>query len=109
VKSSGPMEKTNPIRFSTKYQDDETDLVYYGYRYYNPSAGGWEGKDPIGERGGLNPYGFVRNNPEKSFDPLGLDVNVISAPFRIDAATCCSESDKVTIGLIVRGKFFRKS
>ena len=24
----------NPFRFSTKYQDDETDLLYYGYRSY---------------------------------------------------------------------------
>src|SRR6267154_3801299 len=27
----------NPCRFSTKYSDVETDFLYYGYRYYNPS------------------------------------------------------------------------
>ena len=32
------MAKANPFRFSTKYQDDETDLLYYGYRYYNAST-----------------------------------------------------------------------
>lgn len=30
-----------PIRWSTRYTDLETDLVYYGYRYYNPSTGRW--------------------------------------------------------------------
>ena len=30
IRGSGPMAKTNPFRFSTKFQDDETDLVYCG-------------------------------------------------------------------------------
>ena len=29
----------NPFRFSTKYTDDETGLVYYGYRYYSAELG----------------------------------------------------------------------
>jgi uncharacterized protein RhaS with RHS repeats len=39
IRATGPMAKLNPFRFSTKYQDDETDFLYYGYRYYNPSTG----------------------------------------------------------------------
>ena len=35
------------FRFSTKYQDDESDLVYYGYRYYKASMGTWLSRDPI--------------------------------------------------------------
>ena len=31
LRATGPMAKVNPFRFSTKYQDDETDLLYYGY------------------------------------------------------------------------------
>ncbi len=27
IRATGPMAKVNPFRFSTKYQDDETDLV----------------------------------------------------------------------------------
>ena len=42
LRATGPMAKANPFRFSTKYQDDETDLLYYGYRYYNASTGRWE-------------------------------------------------------------------
>jgi hypothetical protein len=33
LRATGPMAKANPFRFSTKYQDDETDLLYYGYHY----------------------------------------------------------------------------
>ena len=41
LRLTGAMAKANPFRFSTKYQDDETDLLYYGYRSYYPSAGKW--------------------------------------------------------------------
>jgi RHS repeat-associated protein len=45
------MAKANPFRFSTKYQDEETDLLYYGYRYYNASTGRWITRDPLTEAG----------------------------------------------------------
>jgi RHS repeat-associated protein len=59
-------------RFSTKPRDQETGLYYYGYRYYDPLGGRWSSKDPIGERGGVNLYGFVRNNGLNRIDFLGL-------------------------------------
>jgi RHS repeat-associated protein len=59
-------------RFSTKPRDIETGLYYYGYRYYDPLGGRWSSKDPIGERGGVNLYGFVRNNGLNRIDFLGL-------------------------------------
>lgn len=33
----------------------------------------WVSRDPIGEKGGLNLYGFVRNQPVSLFDVLGLE------------------------------------
>ncbi len=57
------MAKANPFRFSTKYQDDETDLVYYGYRYYSASTGRWLSRDQIEELGGINLYCYVDNRP----------------------------------------------
>jgi RHS repeat-associated protein len=51
VRATGPMAKVNPFRFSTKFQDDEIDLLYYGYRYYNASTGRWICRDPLGEAG----------------------------------------------------------
>jgi RHS repeat-associated protein len=38
-------------RFSTKYLDADTDMYYYGYRYYSPEMGRWISRDPIGEEG----------------------------------------------------------
>jgi RHS repeat-associated protein len=50
IRTTGAMAKNNPMRFSTKYQDDESDLLYYGYRYYKPSAGTWLSRDQVNER-----------------------------------------------------------
>lgn len=71
IRQTGPMAKLNPIRWSTKYQDDESDLLYYGYRYYIPSTGRWPNRDPMNEQGGLNLYGFVGNNSVSAVDYLG--------------------------------------
>jgi RHS repeat-associated protein len=72
LKQTGPQANTNPFRFSNKYHDAETGLVYYGYRYYNPETGRWINRDPIGEKGGENIYGFASNNALSFFDILGM-------------------------------------
>jgi len=72
LRSTGPLAAANPVRWSTKVTDDESGLVYYGYRYYSPATGKWPNRDPIGEAGGINLYGFVGNNPIGRFDVLGL-------------------------------------
>ncbi len=74
VSSSGSMADDFAFRFSTKYLDTETGLSYYGFRYYNPESGRWLNRDPIEERGGINLYHFVYNNPLNYVDTLGLDV-----------------------------------
>jgi RHS repeat-associated protein len=81
IRATGPMAKLNPFRFSTKYYDDETDLIYYGYRYYKPSTGTWLCKDPIGERGGPNLYGFLKNDSVDAIDLLGMAT--YSGPFQM--------------------------
>lgn len=58
--------------FSTKPLDAETGLHYYGYRYYDARNGRWINRDPIGENGGLNLYGFVGNDGVNWLDVLGL-------------------------------------
>lgn len=62
VSSSGTLADDNPYRFSTKYADEETGLVYYGFRFYSPSLGRWLNRDPIGEVGGLNLYACCMNS-----------------------------------------------
>ena len=66
-------------RFSTKPQDAETGLYYYGYRYYDSVTGRWMSKDPIGEKGGVNLYGFVGNCGSSKIDRLGL----VTYPFGV--------------------------
>ncbi|MHB8068859.1 MAG: RHS repeat-associated core domain-containing protein [Desulfobaccales bacterium] len=65
---------SQPFQFSTKQYDDKTGLSYYGYRFYVPSPGRWLTRDPLGEAGGINLYGFVGNNPMNFMDPMGLEV-----------------------------------
>ncbi len=72
LRSAGVMAKLNPIRFSSKYCDDETGLLYYGYRYYSPTGGRWMSRDPIEEQGGGNLYRFTNNSPSNELDVLGL-------------------------------------
>ena len=43
-----------------------------GLRYYNLAQGKWLSRDPIGERGWLNIYGFVGNNGVNACDYLGM-------------------------------------
>ena len=72
LRETGTLAKKNPFRFSTKFNDNETGLLYYGYRYYNPSTGRWKSRDPLEEQGDLNLFNFVGNKPEGAIDPLGL-------------------------------------
>jgi RHS repeat-associated protein len=66
------MAGLNPFCYGTKPWDRETGLLYYGYRYYNPSTGRWLSRDPMGEKGGLNLYEFVLNSSVNYVDLLGL-------------------------------------
>jgi len=57
--------------FSTKAEAYDSGLLYYGYRFYDPVTGRWPSRDPIGEEGGVNLYGFVNNNGVNRWDYLG--------------------------------------
>lgn len=71
-RAEGAYAAQNPFGFSTKFTDRESGLSYYGYRYYSPALGRFLNRDPIAEKGGLNLYGFVGNNPTTRFDVLGM-------------------------------------
>jgi RHS repeat-associated protein len=83
----------DPYGNVTKLSGDlDTDFGYTGhyyhaasglhlapYRGYNPKLGRWLSRDPIGEEGGINLYGYVLNNPLSLVDPFGLDnLNLIN-------------------------------
>jgi RHS repeat-associated protein len=94
VRVSGTHGSGNPFRFSTKFTDDETGLVMYLHRPYNPSTGRFLSKDPIGDVAFLQQYArgetraelvslrekfyfagyvFARNNPLTWIDLHGLE------------------------------------
>ena len=62
----------NPWRFSSKRIDDETGLVYFGRRYYDPSTGRWITADPQGYIDGPNLYSYLSHNPLTHIDLFGL-------------------------------------
>ncbi|KKP36690.1 MAG: hypothetical protein UR28_C0039G0001, partial [Candidatus Peregrinibacteria bacterium GW2011_GWF2_33_10] len=68
----------NKYKFTGKELDEETNLYYYGARYYNSQIGRFISIDPIQvtkERlvnpQGLNLYAYVNNNPLRYIDPTG--------------------------------------
>jgi RHS repeat-associated protein len=74
MKQVGTFEQ--PYQFSTKPYDPQTGLSNFGYRYYNAGLGKWMTRDPLGEAGGINLYGFVGGNPVNWVDLFGLEVNL---------------------------------
>lgn len=88
LRATGSQARKNPIRFSSKWQDEESGWLYYGYRFYEPGAGRWVSRDPIAESGfnllapiedaelklkeGRALYAFVSNNPRSFVDKNGL-------------------------------------
>ena len=74
VATGNGYESINPFRYQTKFTDNDSGLIYYGYRYYSHGLGRFLNQDPIGEKGGLNLYAFVGNDPVNQREFLGLSV-----------------------------------
>jgi RHS repeat-associated protein len=68
----------NPFTFTGREFDPSTGLYYYRARYYDPMLGRFLSADPapprMDEPFELNPYLYVKNNPVRFVDPLGLSV-----------------------------------
>jgi len=74
-RTPGPRNSGNTLainRLSNNYAGEKTmHVACYGYRFYDPLTGRWPSRDPIGEDGGVNLYGFVGNSPLNTCDKLG--------------------------------------
>jgi RHS repeat-associated protein len=79
--------------FSGYFYHSVSGLCLTLFRAYDSDLGRWLNRDPIGEEGGLNLYGYVGNDPLNWIDPLGLDW--------LDAAANFSAGfgDSLTFGL----------
>ncbi len=62
------------VLFHGETADELTSWYNYGFRYYIPVGGRWASRDPIGEEGGVNLYGFVGNRPPIEQDHFGTGV-----------------------------------
>jgi RHS repeat-associated protein len=60
------------LRFPGQYYQAETGLNQNYFRDYDPQTPRYLEGDPIGLRGGINPYVYVGGNPMSSIDALGL-------------------------------------
>jgi RHS repeat-associated protein len=58
--------------FTGHYHHAPSGLTLAPYRAYSAEMGRWLSRDPIGEEGGLNLYGYAGNSPTNRTDPLGL-------------------------------------
>ena len=112
LRGAGGIAAANPFRFSTKFTDNETGLVYYGMRYYDPEKGRFVNRDPIEERGGLNLYGFCGNDGVNRYDVLGMfgwdDLNPfeVHKKLRKKVRKFCRENQWVGIAVGAVAGFF---
>ncbi len=71
TKVSGTVD--SDFLYTGHYNHLPSGLAIAPYREYSAELGRWLSRDPIGEAGGINLYGYVSNNPINFWDPLGLD------------------------------------
>lgn len=62
----------NPWQYAGKRIDEESGLIAFGMRYYDPNLGRWTTPDPAGFADGSNLYAYVHNNPLQYSDRFGL-------------------------------------
>lgn len=61
------------LGFAGGITDEDSDLIRFGARDFDPQTGRWTTKDPIRFDGGdLNIYRYVNNDPVDLIDPEGL-------------------------------------
>ena len=53
--------------------EPEAGLYFNRARFYSPEAGRFTSRDPFGEKGGINLYGYTANDPLNATDPNGTD------------------------------------
>ena len=67
VQSSGTIQTYG----YTGREPDQSGLIYYRARYYDPTIGRFISRDPAGMPDGVNRYAYVNNNPVNFTDPDG--------------------------------------
>jgi RHS repeat-associated protein len=77
LQSRSYKEKGDPLTketFTGKEQDTESNLHYYGARFYDPSLGRFLSVDPLSHKApSFNPFHYTKNNPINRIDPDGRE------------------------------------
>jgi len=66
------------FKFTGHFYHVKSKLHLTLYRAYDADTGRWISRDPIGENGGINLYGYCLNDPINCVDLLGLDITELS-------------------------------
>ncbi|MDJ0570036.1 MAG: RHS repeat-associated core domain-containing protein, partial [Pleurocapsa sp. MO_192.B19] len=66
-------ETSKRYRYTGKERDEESELYYYGARYYVPWLYRWTSSDPMGIDDGVNSYAFVQANPINVIEINGME------------------------------------
>ena len=64
---------SQPIQWSSEFNDTELGLVYYNYRHYNSICGKWIGRDFLTHDFNYNIYCYASNNPFQTIGLKGLE------------------------------------
>ena len=72
VTASGDV--TQPIQWSSEYNDSELTLFYYNYRHYHPHDGRWIKRDPFNVQATVyhSEYGYAASMLPTNYDIVGL-------------------------------------
>src|SRR5439155_9219700 len=73
LSKSGPLADANTYRFSSQEYHQNSGLLLYLYRAYDPNLQRFINSDPIEEEAGINLHSLVQNYPIGLIDLWGLD------------------------------------
>ncbi|WP_367683157.1 RHS repeat-associated core domain-containing protein [Xanthomonas oryzae] len=102
----------NNLRYQGQYFDEETDLHYNRFRYFDPLSGQYVARDPLGLYAGVNSYKYAPN-ALGWVDPLGLIIEPDFTGADGDGYTIYSLVDKSSgevkyVGMTENSRFWER-
>lgn len=90
ITRGGSPHTTDPLgqhwTFTGRFLDDESGLLYYRARFYDPRLGRFIHRDPLGYASGPSLYAYARNTPTNYIDPAGTRSVTVTGAEALQAA-----------------------